>query len=142
MIKEGTQLVTDAMHRSPLGPYQLQAAIASLHMEPARAEDADWPQIRFLYQVLCRIAPNPMASLNHAIAVAMTDGPVAGLSMLPAIEANRRLAGHHRLAAVRAHLLERAGDTVGARQHYLLAARQTNSIPEQRYLRLRADRLE
>jgi RNA polymerase sigma factor (sigma-70 family) len=141
MIKEGTQLVADAMLRSPLGPYQLQAAIACLHMEAAQAEETDWPQIRFLYRVLCRIAPNPVASLNHAVAVAMADGPAAGLSMLSAIEADHRLAGHHRLATVRAHLLELAGDATGAREHYLIAARQTNSLPEQRYLRTRADRL-
>jgi RNA polymerase sigma factor (sigma-70 family) len=141
MIEEGTRLVTDAMRRSSLGPYQLQAAIASLHMEAARAEDTDWQQIRFLYGVLCRIAPNPMATLNHAVAVAMTEGPDAGLAMLPALEADDRMAQHHRLAAVRAHLLELAGDRAGARENYLIAARRTTSLPEQRYLRARAERL-
>jgi RNA polymerase sigma factor (sigma-70 family) len=140
MIEEGTRLVTDAMLRSPLGPYQLQAAIASLHMEAVRAEDTDWPQIRFLYGVLCRIAPNPMVTLNRAVAVAMTDGPDAGLAMLSELEADDRMAHHHRLAAVRAHLLELAGDRAGARENYLIAARRTTSLPEQRYLRARAER--
>ncbi|TCO60503.1 RNA polymerase sigma factor [Actinocrispum wychmicini] len=141
MIEEGAQLVTNAMLRSPLGPYQLQAAIASLHVQASHAEDTDWHQIRFLYRVLCRIAPNPMATLNHAIAVAKTDGPDAGLSMLGELEKDDRMARHHRLAAVRAHLLELAGDDAGARENYLVAARITTSLPEQRYLRARADRL-
>jgi predicted RNA polymerase sigma factor len=141
MIEEGTRLVTDAMLRSPLGPYQLQAAIASLHVQAPRTADTDWRQIRFLYQVLCRIAPNPMATLNHAIAVAMTDGPDAGLAMVSALAADDRMARHHRLTAARAHLLELAGDTAAARENYLLASRRTTSLPEQRYLRARADRL-
>ena len=141
MIEEGAGLVTDAMLRSPLGPYQLQAAIASLHVQATTAGDTDWQQVRFLYRVLCRIAPNPMATLNHAVAVAMTDGPAAGLAMLTTVAADDRMARHHRLAAVRAHLLELAGDHVGARENYLLAARRTTSLPEQRYLRGRAERI-
>ena len=140
MIEEGTRLVTDAMLRSPLGPYQLQAAIAALHVAAPRAEDTDWRQIRFLYRVLCRIAPNPMATLNHAVAVAMTDGPHAGLAMLSQLADDGRMARHHRLAGVRAHLLELAGDAPAARENYLIAARGTTSAPEQRYLRDRADR--
>jgi RNA polymerase sigma factor (sigma-70 family) len=141
LIEEGTRLVTGAMLRSPLGPYQLQAAIASLHTQAAGVPETDWAQIRFLYRVLCRIAPNPMTTLNHAVAVAMTDGPDAGLAMLSALAADDRMAGHHRLAATRAHLLELAGDTAAAREGYLLAARRTTSLPERRYLRARADRL-
>ncbi|MEU9507224.1 DUF6596 domain-containing protein [Micromonospora sp. NPDC048170] len=141
LIEEGTRLVTDAMLRSPLGPYQLQAAIASLHVQAPHVADTDWRQIRFLYQVLCRIAPTPMAALNHAIAVAMTDGPRAGLAMLSVLAADDRMAHHHRLAATRAHLLELAGDPATAREEYLLASRRTTSLPEQRYLRARADRL-
>jgi RNA polymerase sigma factor (sigma-70 family) len=141
MIEEGVRLVTDAMLRSPLGPYQLQAAIASLHVQATTGEETDWQQVRFLYRVLCRIAPNPMASLNHAVAVAMTDGPDAGLAMLATVAADDRMARHHRLAAVRAHLLELAGDHVGARENYLIAARRTTSLPEQRYLRGRAERI-
>jgi RNA polymerase sigma factor (sigma-70 family) len=141
MVEEGTDLVTDAMLTSELGPYQLQAAIASLHVGAPTAEDTDWRQIRVLYQVLCRIAPNPMATLNHAVAVGMVDGPEAGLAMLDELDADRRMAGHHRLAAVRAHLLELAGDRPAARASYLLAARQTTSLPEQRHLQARAARL-
>jgi predicted RNA polymerase sigma factor len=141
MIEEGSRLVADAMLRSPLGPYQLEAAIALLHVQAPHVADTDWEQIRFLYQVLCRIAPNPMATLNHAIAVAMTDGPNAGLAMVSELAADDRTADHHRLAATRAHLLELAGDTAAARENYLLASRRTTSLPEQRYLHARADRL-
>ncbi|WP_229401182.1 RNA polymerase sigma factor [Micromonospora okii] len=141
LVEEGVRLVTEAMLRSPLGPYQLQAAIASLHVRAPRVAETDWPQIRFLYRVLCRIAPNPVATLNHAVAVAMTDGPEAGLAMLSALAADDRMARHHRLAATRAHLLELAGDTAAAREHYLLAAGRTTSLPERRYLHARADRL-
>ncbi|RJO73751.1 RNA polymerase sigma factor [Nocardia panacis] len=137
LIAEGAQLITETMRHAPLGPYQLQAAIASLHVQP----ETDWPQIEFLYRVLCRIAPNPMATLNHAIAVAMSRGPEAGLAMLADLAADDRMARHHRLAATRAHLLELAGDTAAARADYLLAARRTTSLPEQRYLRARAERL-
>ncbi|SFT36337.1 RNA polymerase sigma factor, sigma-70 family [Actinopolyspora lacussalsi subsp. righensis] len=141
MIEEGTRLITDAMLRSQLGAYQLQAAIASLHVQPSHVDETDWRQIRFLYQVLCRIAPNPVATLNHAIAVAMTDGPEAGLAMVSELESDDRMARHHRLTAVRAHLLELAGDTTAARENYLLASRLATGLPEQRYLRARADRL-
>ncbi|MGC0422498.1 RNA polymerase sigma factor [Embleya sp. AB8] len=140
-IAEGVALVTDAMSRSPLGPYQLQAAIASLHVQAPRAEDTDWPQIRTLYRILDRIAPNPMATLNHAVAVAMTDGPRAGLELLAGLDADDRMARHHRLYAVRAHLLELAGDRAGAQEAYRQAAQRTTSLPEQRYLLDRADRL-
>ncbi|MFB7719637.1 RNA polymerase sigma factor [Nocardia sp. NPDC056100] len=140
-IEEGAALVSDAMGRSPLGPYQLQAAIAALHVQAARAEDTDWQQIRTLYRILGRIAPNPMVTLNHAVAVAMTDGPRAALELLAELDADPRMAGHHRLHAVRAHLLELAEDNSAAREAYLLAARRTTSLPEQRYLLDRADRI-
>ncbi|MEV6072341.1 DUF6596 domain-containing protein [Nocardia sp. NPDC052001] len=140
-IEEGAALVSDAMGRSPLGPYQLQAAIAALHVQASRAEDTDWPQIRTLYRILSRIAPNPMVTLNHAVAVAMTDGPRAALELLAELDADPRMAGHHRLHAVRAHLLELAQDNSAAREAYLLAARRTTSLPEQRYLLDRADRI-
>ena len=141
LIEEGSQLIVDAMLGSPLGPYQVQAAIASLHVEAPRSQDTDWPQIELLYRILCRIAPNPMATLNHAIAVAMTAGPEAGLTILAQLAADERMARHHRLAATRAHLLELAGHPAAAREDYLLAARRTTSLPEQRYLLGRADRL-
>ncbi|MGW5366325.1 RNA polymerase sigma factor [Actinopolymorpha pittospori] len=140
-IEKGTALVTDAMARSPLGPYQLQAAIAALHVQAPRAQDTDWEQIRVLYQILSRIAPNPMVTLNHAVAVAMSKGPRAGLDLLSALERDDRMARHHRLYAVRGHLLELAGDEAGARESFLLAARRTTSLPEQRYLMGRAARL-
>ncbi|SCG15361.1 RNA polymerase, sigma subunit, ECF family [Micromonospora echinofusca] len=141
LIEEGTRLVTDAMLRCPLGPYQLQAAIAAVHVGAPHVADTDWRQIEFLYRLLCRIAPNPMATLNHAIAVAMADGPDAGLAMVAALAADDRMARHHRLAATRAHLRELAGDMAAAREDYLLASQRTSSLPEQRYLRARADRL-
>ncbi|MEU4330687.1 RNA polymerase sigma factor [Nonomuraea dietziae] len=142
MIEEGTALVTASMSASPLGPYQLQAAIAALHVQAPRAADTDWEQIRILYAILTRIAPNPMVTLNHAVAVAMTRGPQAGLELLESLDGDPRLARHHRLHAVRAHLQELAGEYGAARENYRLAARRTTSLPEQRYLRARAGRLE
>jgi predicted RNA polymerase sigma factor len=141
-IAEGTALVTAALARSPLGPYQLQAAIAAVHDEAARAEDTDWPQILVLYELLQQLAPSPVVTLNHAVALAMVRGPLAGLELLATLDADARMAGHHRLDAVRAHLLELAGDTAAARDHYRAAARRTTSLPEQRYLEGRAARLE
>ncbi|MCG5213211.1 sigma-70 family RNA polymerase sigma factor [Streptosporangium sp. KLBMP 9127] len=142
MIEEGAALVTDAMSVSPLGPYQLQAAIAALHVQAPRAEDTDWEQIRVLYGILARIAPNPMVTLNHAVAVAMTRGPQAGLELLESLDCDPRIARHHRLYAVRAHLQELVGEYAAARENYLLAARCATSLPEQRYLRDRAGKLE
>jgi RNA polymerase sigma factor (sigma-70 family) len=140
-IEEGTALITAALANATLGPYQLQAAIAAVHDEAARAEDTDWPQIVALYQLLARVAPNPMVTLNHAVAVAMVDGPRAGLDLLATLDDDERVAGHHRLDAVRAHLLEMAGDHAAARAGYRTAARRTTSLPEQRYLEARAARL-
>jgi RNA polymerase sigma factor (sigma-70 family) len=137
-IDEGIALVTDALTWSPPGPYQLQAAIAAVHAEAERAEDTDWRQIVALYRLLARIAPNPMITLNEAAAVAMVDGPRAGLDLLATLDGDERMAGHHRLAAVRAHLLELAGDPDAARAAYREAARRTTSLPEQRYLESRA----
>ncbi|WP_084000255.1 RNA polymerase sigma factor [Actinomadura kijaniata] len=142
MIHEGAALVTAAMSASPLGPYQLQAAIAALHVQAPRAEDTDWEQIRVLYGILGRIAPNPMVTLNHAVAVAMTRGPQAGLELLESLDGDPRMARHHRLHAVRAHLQELAGEYAAARENYRLAARRTTSLPEQRYLRDRAGELD
>jgi RNA polymerase sigma factor (sigma-70 family) len=140
-IEEGVALVTDALARSPLGPYQLQAAIAAVHDEAAQAADTDWPQILVLYELLERISPNPMVTLNHAVAVAMVKGPQAGLELLGPLDDDRRLAEHHRLDAVRAHLLEMAGDRAAARSSYRRAARRTTSLAERRYLEARANRL-
>jgi RNA polymerase sigma factor (sigma-70 family) len=140
LIQEGLLLIGDALSRTPLGPYQLQAAIAAVHAEARRAEDTDWPQILALYDLLERIAPNPMVTLNRAVAVGMVDGPRAGLDVLAALD-DERIAEHHRLHAIRAHLLEMAGDAAPARAEYLAAARRTSSLREQRYLQARAARL-
>lgn len=144
-VREGTALVEEALAEGPAGAYQIQAAIAALHDEAARAEDTDWPQILALYDQLLRRTrePDPMAELSRAVALAMVDGPEAGLAELASLEQRPagRLAGHHRLDAVRAHLLERAGDTEGALAAYRAAAARTLSVPEARYLRMRAARL-
>ena len=137
-IAEGVALITAALARAPIGPYQVQAAIAAVHDEAARAEDTDWPQILVLYELLERLAPGPVVTLNHAVALAMVRGPRAGLDLLTTLDDDGRLAGHHRLDAVRAHLLELAGDPAAAREHYRAAARRTTSLPEQRYLEGRA----
>jgi len=140
-IAEGVALITDALPRGVTGPYQLQAAIAAIHDEAPSAEATDWPQIMALYELLLRISDNPVVALNHAVAVAMVRGPHAGLDLLGKLEADERIAGDHRLHAVRAHLLEMAGDRVGARDSYQAAAGRTTSIPQQRYLHARAARL-
>jgi RNA polymerase sigma factor (sigma-70 family) len=140
-IAEGVALLTSALAATPVGPYQVQAAIAAVHAEAERAQDTDWPQILALYELLERIAPNPMVTLNRAVAAAMVHGPEAGLDLLRPLERDARLAGHHRLVAVRAHLLELAGDHQAARASYQLAARRTTSLPERRYLQERAARL-
>jgi RNA polymerase sigma factor (sigma-70 family) len=140
-IDEGLALISGALAGGPLGPYQLQAAIAAVHAEAARAPDTDWAQIAALYQLLADLAPNPMTTLGQAVAVAMVSGPAAGLALLEPLDADDRVSGHHRLHAVRAHLLERAGDRDGALASYRRAARLTTSLPEQDYLRSRAARL-
>jgi predicted RNA polymerase sigma factor len=137
-IREGVALVTGTLQRAPLGPYQLQAAIAAVHDEAVRADDTDWPQILALYDMLERLAPNPVVTLNRAVAVAMVHGPRAGLELLASLEADGQLAGHHRLDAVRAHLLEMAGDRDAALACYRSAARRTTSLPERIYLESRA----
>jgi predicted RNA polymerase sigma factor len=140
-VREGVELVTAALSRSPLGPYQVQAAIAAVHAEAPRAEDTDWPQILALFELLTRLAPNPMVTVNHAVAAAMVRGPEAGLALLATLDEDDRMRRHHRLHAVRAHLHEMAGDHQAARQSYQEAARRTTSLPEQRYLEGRAARL-
>ncbi|GIH28959.1 RNA polymerase sigma24 factor [Acrocarpospora phusangensis] len=140
LIAEGVRLISDALPRGGTGPYQLQAAIAAVHDEAPTAEETDWPQIVCLYELLLRISGNPVVALNHAVAVAMVKGPEAGLTLLGG-GLDARLAEDHRLHAVRAHLLEMAGDRTGARECYLEAARRTMSLPQQRYLHDRAARL-
>ena len=140
-IAEGVALITGALPHGPTGPYQLQAAIAALHDEAPSAEATDWPQIMALYELLLRISDNPVVALNHAVAVAMVRGPQAGLDLLAGLESDERIAGDHRLHAVRGHLLEAAGDRAGARDCYQAAARRALSLPQQRYLQARAARL-
>jgi RNA polymerase sigma factor (sigma-70 family) len=140
-IDEGISLITRTLSSAPLGPYQLQAAIAAVHSEAERAEDTDWPQIVELYRLLEDLAPNPMVTLGHAVAVAMVQGPQAGLALLEPLDSGDRLSGHHRLYAVRAHLLEMTGDHEAAGSCYRQAARLTTSLPEQHYLQSRAARL-
>lgn len=140
-IEEGVALLSQALPRGPVGPYQLQAAIAAVHDEAPRADDTDWPQILALYEVLRRLSDNPMVNLSHAVASAMVHGPAHGLELLRGLEEDKRLAGHFRLDAVRAHLLERAHDPAGAITHFLKAAGATTSIPERDYLLAQAARL-
>ena len=140
-IAEGVALVTGSLASKPLGPYQVQAAIAAVHDEAERVEDTDWRQILALYGVLQRIAPGPMVALNRAVALAIVDGPQAGLDALDALSVDDRVNASHRLESVRAHLLEMNGDTEAARNAYVDAARRAVSIPERRYLISRAARL-
>jgi RNA polymerase sigma factor (sigma-70 family) len=140
-IAEGTALVTEALRRGPPGPYQVQAAIAALHDEAPTAAETDWPQILALYEVLMQASDNPVVALNHAVAAAMVHGPRAGLARLENAAADQRIAAAYRLHAVRANLLEMAGDLDAARAAYLRAAELTASPPRQRYLNARAARL-
>ncbi|MGP4100587.1 RNA polymerase sigma factor [Nonomuraea sp. KM90] len=141
LIEEGVELVTKALSTTVVGPYQVQAAIAAVHDEAPSAEETDWPQILALYGVLAGVDDNPVVRLNHAVAAAMVRGPRAGLDLLDDLTGDDRMAGHHRLAAVRAHLLEMEGDAEAALAAYREAARLTTSLPEQRYLEDRAARL-
>jgi RNA polymerase sigma factor (sigma-70 family) len=141
LIDEGTRLVKAALAGPALGPYQLQAAIAATHDDADTAAETNWPQVHALYLILERIAPNPMVTLNRAIALAETEGPSAGLALLSTLDGDERMAGHHRLLSVRAHLLEKTGDAAGAYEHYRRAAKATASIAERRYLESRASRI-
>jgi predicted RNA polymerase sigma factor len=139
-ISEGIRLVERALPTGPVGPFQLQAAIAAVHAEANSAADTDWVQIETLYRMLAQLAPSPMITLNHAVAVAMVEGPAAGLEMLVPLEGDRRMLRNHRLHTVRAHLLEMEGQFSDARAAYAVAARLATSIPEQRYLNGKAAR--
>jgi RNA polymerase sigma factor (sigma-70 family) len=137
-ITEGVALISATLPKGSVGPYQLQAAIAAVHDEAARAEDTDWPQILALYDLLRRMTDNPMVELNRAIAAAMVHGPTKGLELVDALKADARVADHHRWHAVRAHLLEMAGDFDGAIKHFRAAAGKTGSLPERDYLLMQA----
>ncbi|MFL6112632.1 MAG: RNA polymerase sigma factor [Catenulispora sp.] len=142
LIGEGLELVKASLAAPALGPYQLQAAIAATHAAAATASETDWNQVHALYLILERIAPNPMVTLNRAIALAEIAGPETGLELLSALAADERMAGHHRLLSVRAHLRELAGDRAAAHDDYRRAAKATASIAEQRYLERRARRVK
>jgi predicted RNA polymerase sigma factor len=141
LIDEGTGLAKASLAGPALGPYQLQAAIAATHADAVSAAATNWRQVHALYLILERIAPNPMVTLNRAVALAETEGPQAGLALLSTLDGDERVAGHYRLLSVRAHLLEQAGDPAGAYALYRRAAKSTASLAEQRYLESRARRV-
>jgi predicted RNA polymerase sigma factor len=140
-IGDGTALASVALSKGSVGEYQLQAAIAAVHAEAARAEDTDWPQILALYDMLRRMTGSPIVALNHAIAAAMVDGPSTGLALIAPLQNDDRVRGSHRIDAVRAHLLERAGERDAAVDLYRAAAAKTRSVPERNYLQMKAARL-
>jgi predicted RNA polymerase sigma factor len=140
-IAEGVALLSATLPKGSVGPYQLQAAIAAVHDETAQPEDTDWPQILALYDLLRRMSGNPMVALNHAVASAMVYGPTKGLELLDVLQADARIADHHRLDAIRAHLLELTGDRKEAARYYRAAAGKTGSLPERNYLLTQAARL-
>jgi RNA polymerase sigma factor (sigma-70 family) len=137
-IAEGIALVTESLGRRRPGPYQLQAAISAVHAEAGSYDDTDWPQILALYGVLDRLADDPMVTLNRAVALAQVAGPDAALSLVETAAADPRVAGHHRVHSVRAHLLQAAGRLDEAAEQYRTAARRTLSTPERQYLLRRA----
>lgn len=141
-IAEGVALISETLRKGAVGPYQLQAAIAALHDEAAHADETDWPQILAVYDLLRRMSDNPMIELNRAVAAAMVHGPAKGLVLLADLETDSRIANHHRLFAVRAHLLELAGENNEAVAQYRAAAARTGSLPERNYLLTQAAQLE
>jgi predicted RNA polymerase sigma factor len=140
-IAEGVALITDALPRGTAGPYQLQAAIAAIHDEASSTDQTDWAQIKALYELLLQMSNNPMVALNHVVAVAMADGPAAGLQRLDSLAEDKQLAEDHRLYAVRAHLLEMTGDKDAAREAYRAAARRATNLAQHRYLNRQAAKL-
>jgi predicted RNA polymerase sigma factor len=140
-IGEGVGLVSEAMLRGAVGPYQIQAAIAAVHDQAARAEDTDWKEILELYGLLMRLSDSPVVALNHAVAFALVHGPIAGLERLEVLATDARLQGNHRVDAARAHLLERAGRPEEAVDAFRRAAERTTSVPERDYLLSRMGRL-
>ena len=137
-IAEGVRLISEALARAVVGPYQIQAAIAAVHAEAPQADETDWPQILGLYNLLQRLDPGPMVTLNGLVALAMVQGPRVALERLETAAQDAALIAHHRTDAVRAHLLELAGDSEHACAAYTRAAQRTLSLPERRYLLTRA----
>jgi predicted RNA polymerase sigma factor len=140
-IDDGVGLITAALPRGPVGPYQLQAAIAAVHDEASSAETTDWPQIVALYGVLLHVDDSPVVALNRAVAVTMVEGAQAGLDLLSRLEADPRINTDRRFLAVRGHLFEMSGDLTAARDSYEAAARQATNLRQQRYLHQQAARL-
>jgi RNA polymerase sigma factor (sigma-70 family) len=136
LIIEGVTLITGALRQGQPGEYQLQAAIAAVHDQAPSHRDTDWASILSLYGLLEQLTGNPMATLNRAVAAAVVNGPAAGLALLDGL--GDRLAGHHRLHSVRAHLLEQAGDTPAAIAEFQAAAARTTNLREQHYLMAKA----
>ncbi|MEV4536001.1 RNA polymerase sigma factor [Asanoa sp. NPDC049518] len=134
MITEGRRLVVEALTGGPPGPYALQAAIAAVHDDAASVATTDWPQVVALYDVLRTVAPSPLVELNRAVAVAMVDGPEAGLALLDSLAADRHLASYHLLPAARADLLRRLGRTAEAASAYRAALELVGNEPEREYL--------
>ncbi len=142
LIAEGTALAGAALEQPPIGEYAVQAAVAALHDAAPRYEDTDWERILSLYTVLERMTDNPVVRLNRAVAVAMVQGPDAGLALVDELAESGALARSHRVHAVRAHLLEQQGDTAAARVEYVTAAAGTDNLRERDYLTLRAAALK
>ena len=133
-ISEGVALVERALASRRFGPYTLQAAIAAVHAEAPTATATDWAQIAGLYDLLARAAPSPVIELNRAVAIAMRDGPLAGLELIDAILARGELANYHLAHSVRAELCRRLGKTAEARLAYERALELTRQAPERRFL--------
>jgi RNA polymerase sigma-70 factor (ECF subfamily) len=133
-IEEGRRLVVQALTGGPPGPYALQAAIASVHDEAADVPTTDWPQVVALYDVLAQVASSPLVELNRAVAVAMRDGPGAGLALLDALRDDPRLRGYHLLPAARADLLRRLGRRAEAAAAYRQALELVGNEPERAFL--------
>ena len=141
-IQEGIAILTSVLPLGGVGGYQLLATISALHSEATSDATTDWLQILAIYELLTQITDNPVVLLNRAVALAKVCGPQAGLDALKPLDEDERLKGHYRLAAVRAHLHEMAGDDAIAAQYYLAAAGGTANLPERQYLSARAARLE
>jgi RNA polymerase sigma-70 factor, ECF subfamily len=139
-VAEGIARTRHALTLTGVGPYALQAAIAAVHSEAARADQTDWPQIVALYDELLRRAPTPVVALNRAVAVAMVDGPARGLSEMAALD--DALDGYHLLHAARGALLERAGEHAASLDAYRRALSLCQNEAEQRFLRRRVERAQ
>jgi len=142
LIAEGRALVERALASRRIGPYTLQAAISAVHAVSPNASATDWAQIVGLYDVLASVEPSPVIELNRAVAVAMRDGPEAGLGLINAILARGELADYRLAHAARADLCRRLGKTADARASYERALELTRGEPEQRFLQRRLAELE